>query len=84
MKKSTPPTLKHFYHNVKIVATDNMHQYKVICTDCDSYVRWATEAEYLFVDYFYPKGVAYEYLATNMKRDERFILLQEALRNEQN
>lgn len=84
MKRSIPATLKHFYHQVKIITTDNCHQYKVVCVDCGSYVRWATEAEYLFVDYYYPRGVSYEYLATDLKRDERFVLLQEALKNEKN
>lgn len=41
-------------HNIVIDTVDNRHRYRMSCRQCGCYVKWASEAEYLWFMYYNP------------------------------
>lgn len=60
MKKSTHPKTTHLGfptstpnadHMLEIVEVDNIHRYEMRCINCDKHIKWATELEYLWLNW---------------------------------
>ena len=45
--KSTP----HTDHWLMIVEVDNVHRWSMRCITCDKHIKWATEVEYLWLNW---------------------------------
>lgn len=50
----TTTSLKKYWNTpIQIVDVDNIHRFKMQTVQSQEYVKWSTEAEYIFVNYFY-------------------------------
>ncbi len=45
--KSTP----HIDHMLEIVEVDNVHRWEMRCVHCNKHIKWATEVEYLWLNW---------------------------------